>query len=118
MENKILKSVEEIKATHYIPEDIILKGKVAAISLNQLYIRVIYEDKAFGDIYMGDSGIKYKEGDDIEFLFEGGYHIDNMPIFELIERDWVFHNNTKIKKFDSIVSKSTESKEQKVLSDI
>lgn len=94
-----IKTPEEIRATHYIPEDVVLKGKVAAISLNQLYIRVIYENKAFGDIFMGDKGIKYKEGDDIEFIFEGSYHMDSMPIFELFEKDNSWFNPKKnIKK--------------------
>lgn len=70
-----------------IPEDIVLEGIVAALSLNSLYIRVQYKS-AFGDIYMGDKGIKYKEGDKILFIFYGNYHIDNVPIFELFEKDW------------------------------
>ena len=73
-----------LKELYNIPQDTVLEGTVVAISLNNQYIRVQYKC-AFGDIYMGNKGIKYKEGDKIQFVYYGDVEVDNIPCLELFE---------------------------------
>lgn len=67
-----------------IPVDIVLKGIVAAVSLDKKYVRILYKS-AFGDVYLGNKGCIYKENDSVEFVFCGNYHVDKMPILEIFD---------------------------------
>lgn len=70
-----------------IPVDTVLVGEVVAISMNDQYIRIKY-NLAFGDVYLGDKGNKYKLGDKVEFIYYGNKHVDNLPILTLFDGDW------------------------------
>jgi hypothetical protein len=83
-ENSKNENIENKDSNYIIPQDQVLEGIVATISFNNQYIRVKY-NSAFGDIYMGSKGIKYKEGDKIKFVFYGDIEMDNVPCFELME---------------------------------